>query len=128
MKKMSNVGILREYARMCKAVSKEGKNPCIGCKIYELIVQNQFNGTCIEFSLTNARDVVNIICEWSKENPEKPKKTRQSEFLKIFPNTCMANNHIIINPCVIEPSVSEKCFNYSNCSFCREHYWSEEIE
>lgn len=51
-------------------------------------------------------------------------KTRQSEFLKMYPNA----NVLGIQPCTIEGK-SFQCSNeYKSCSECIDAYWSREVE
>lgn len=52
-------------------------------------------------------------------------KTRQSEFLKMYPNA----NVLGIQPCVIDKENSGKyCSKYDWCSECADDYWSQEVE
>ena len=60
----------------------------------------------------------------------KPKKTRQSEFLKMFPNTRVHNGVLVIASCGIEGNEFKKqnCNSYERCIDCRKDYWLEEVE
>lgn len=73
-------------------------------------------------------DVVTEVEEWAKENPVK---TRQSEFLKLFPNAeCTSDGkNIIICPKRIDTTF-ECCgeFNTNGCFECRRNYWLIEVE
>lgn len=52
-------------------------------------------------------------------------KTRQSEFLKVYPNA----NVLGIQPCVIDKENSGKyCSKYDWCSECADDYWKHEVE
>jgi len=83
------------------------------------------------YSRTNILDEINkankIILDWiDKHQP----KTRQSEFLKMFPNTKIAEDGFSqISPCALDANLSNKsqCSIYY-CEDCRKKYWLEEIE
>lgn len=63
-------------------------------------------------------------CYIDKFKP-KPKKTRQSEFLKVYPNANVSG----IQPCSIDKENSgEYCSKYDWCSECVNDYWSQEVE
>ena len=70
--------------------------------------------------------VIDEVEKWSKTHP---KKTRQSEFLKMFPNANMWND--VVNIC---PKGVDKNFipNYNcddaPCCDCIREYWNEEIK
>lgn len=64
---------------------------------------------------------------WSKANPIK---TRQSEFLKQFPNADLTR----LQPCIIEKDKRPtRCIKYIDeeghalCDECRNDYWNEEV-
>ena len=61
-------------------------------------------------------------------------KTKQSEFLKLFPDTKLDSNGIIdIKPCIIEKSLDPYFdLNCGKCEYsaydCKFAYWLEEVE
>lgn len=59
-----------------------------------------------------------------------PVKTRQSEFLKMFPNTDLENGCIAICPRQLGVVRLDKCSFYAphHCDDCRKEYWMEEIK
>lgn len=69
---------------------------------------------------------VQIVERWSAEHP---RKTRQSEFLKQWPNATIKNGAVHINPCIIDESMYDvqKC-NGANCLECRVKFWMQEVE
>lgn len=73
-----------------------------------------------------AETVVKGISRWSKEHPVR---TRQSEFLRIFPSA-ETNSQEIIDIC---PRKIQKGFNCpyvstgSGCFECKRQYWLEEV-
>ena len=66
--------------------------------------------------------------KWAKEHPVK---TRQSEFLKMFPNVPFSHNTIDICPSKVDvlqkcPKVTPGTLNM--CVFCKREYWLAEVE
>lgn len=77
----------------------------------------------------NLEEFVKEVEEWAKENPAK---TRQTEFLKMFPHMCLDTNGIIdMPPCNVDKEVYDEC-NLSeaciDCDECRKVFWNEEVE
>lgn len=81
-----------------------------------------------ELSNDNLENMVAKVEDWYKKNPPK---TRQSEFLKIFPNPIMnKNNYIDIFPCEIDCTRfgnKEDCVG-RDCDECRREYWFQEVD
>lgn len=73
-----------------------------------------------------AEDVVTEVEEWVKMNPIK---TRQSEFLKLFPGADVddTGDYLVLNPCYIHPKMRRECSG-RKCSECRKAFWLEEVE
>lgn len=63
--------------------------------------------------------------EVPKETP-KEKKTRQSEFLKIFPKAKMCDGVIFACPTNLVDFVG--CHNYSDCQSCKRDFWLAEVK
>ena len=87
---------------------------------------------CIYYMAQHPQEVVEIVERWGKEHP---RKTRQSEFLKMFPNAQIFEGVLKIEPCELIDSKlnSEECHSYdefglSGCYECRKKYWLEEVE
>lgn len=75
--------------------------------------------------LTNEQEV-HIVEEWSKNHP---RKTRQSELLKLFPKTVLDKEGIVvISPCNFLGNNGDKCKESRGCTECRKKFWLEEIE
>lgn len=75
-------------------------------------------------------DVVSEVEQWSKEHP---RKTRQSEFLKHYPNVELDGNGIInISPCRVDPKQypfnGEDCRKFRSCGDCLREFWMQEVE
>lgn len=76
-------------------------------------------------TLEDAKKAVEFVKQWAKDHPFK---TRQSEFLKMFPNAKTMGGVIAICPNDIDSTYRnmEYC-NHSFCEECRKKYWNEEV-
>lgn len=59
------------------------------------------------------------------ENTPEKKKTRQSEFLKMFPNAGLKEGVMDICPLILDKSA--KCFK-ANCRVCQKDFWLAEVK
>ena len=60
---------------------------------------------------------------------QKPVKTRQSEFLKMFPDAKIGNNGILVFlPCEMDKTQKEQCDEHKECQDCCKKYWLSEVE
>lgn len=104
-----------DYARMCASFEK-----CNQCVLHKFCA-DQRN------IFSNDIDKANeIILKWCEEHPIK---TRQSEFLKMFPNAIRFGNSdiIAIKPCNMDTDyVSKPCT--LSCEECYEKYWLAEVD
>jgi hypothetical protein len=68
----------------------------------------------------------NIVEKWSDTHPAK---TRQSEFLKMFPNAQTDGGVINFCPNGFLPKGEAKayCEKYDKCIECRKDYWLAEV-
>lgn len=63
------------------------------------------------------------------EPKKKPKKTRQSEFLKMYPNARLNSKGILdIRPCNIDTSYSTDHCYFACGDECQSNYWLQEVE
>ena len=70
--------------------------------------------------------VVSNVEKWSAEHPVK---TRQSEFLKLFPNASTDEDGVLdVSPCEIDVNYFKGCEDEINCSICAKEYWLAEVE
>lgn len=71
-------------------------------------------------------EVVAEVEEWAKEHPAK---TRQSEFLKLFPYARVkkANGLPIVSPCDLDVKLAGKCEGIP-CQECWKKFWLAEVE
>lgn len=73
----------------------------------------------------NPEGVVAAVEQWAKDNPIK---TRQSEFLKMFPNTKIDSEGILeISPCAVDSKYCNDDDYLEKCGTCRKIYWSQEV-
>ena len=115
---MDAVEFLKENERMCIKT-----DICADCPAYE--ENNGHDVTCNEFMDKYPEEYVSCVEKWSAEHPVK---TRQSEFLKMFPKVEMSRGTISILPCILDMDYrSEKC-DETDCFSCRKKYWFTEVE
>lgn len=106
-----------DYARMCKFY-----DDCNDCPLFLKC------GALIAEETDKANE---IILKWCKEHPVE---TRQDRFLKMFPNTKINSDGIImISPCTLEGGETiPKNFPCSPCTDdcveCRKEYWLAEVD
>lgn len=74
-------------------------------------------------SIKSIEETVSKVEQWAKDNPIK---TRQSEFLKMFPNADLCRDVINILPCSVEKEMSKCCYD-KRCEECRKDYWLAEV-
>lgn len=115
---MDAVKFLKARKRMCDSFIG-----CSKCPVY-----NKNGESC--FTNNNYEDMVKAVEEWAAAHP---RKTRQSVFLKQFPNAKIDKNGvIIIAPCTIEPekyNAGECAKNKCICDYdCRHGFWMQEVE
>lgn len=69
--------------------------------------------------------IVKEIEEWCKEHPSK---TKQTEFLKEWPDTALDGNGVItIGSCELSKEYRDMCCDYRDCAECRKAFWSQEV-
>ena len=82
-------------------------------------------------SLNEIPNLVPIVEKWAKEHPEK---TRQSEFLKQWPDAEIGDDgYPSVAPCQLYKDMEEKdengvCCKNCGCGICRRDFWLKEIE
>lgn len=119
---MDALAFLRERKRMCNSYKC-----CVGCPLVE--------SHCIVSSATSDEDfkkMTDVVEQWSKEHP---RKTRQSKFLEMFPNTSViANGTLGICPKSLDKnrncfySIGQDNSKIVDCLGCRNQFWLEEVE
>lgn len=70
-------------------------------------------------------EVVKLVEEWAKDNPVK---TRQSEFLKMFPKAEIKDDYLWMCPKYIDYDYKpeENCYKIS-CGDCKRKFWLTEV-
>lgn len=123
---MKEKATIYDYARLCRTV----KN----CENCPLCAKTSGTNLSCDYLLIKYPDKANeIIINWRKEHPIK---TRQSEFLKIFPNAKIGIDGVIeIAPCTMEKGrydmTTYSCimsYKYTTCAQCRKEYWLAEVD
>lgn len=117
---MNAVKFFEERDRMCRFLRLE----CKKCGIDAL---GRDSVGCFGAIRKYPAEAVEIVERWAKEHP---KKTRQSEFLKMFPRTGMDADGIVeFCPMSMDldfPCPARQSLNY-HCPECRKKYWLEEV-
>lgn len=111
---MDAVEYVKNQFRLCRS-----KDSCSVCPL-----QDKENCCCITDTIEYVEKSVQIVEEWAKDHPVK---TRQSEFLKMFPNAAIDedNGILCIKPCAIDESIG--CTNGKGCGDCYRKYWLTEV-
>ncbi len=106
---MDAVEFYRTFKRMCE------KTDCKDCLLDQ---------KCRPSANVEPEEVVELVEEWAKDHPIK---TRQSEFLKMFPDAKINDNGILAF-CPGAFSQKEKyCHKYNKCEECCKDYWLTEV-
>jgi hypothetical protein len=113
---MDAVEFFQTVNRICK------NKDCNECPVYK-------NNTCCmigfdDDSVKSIEETISKVEQWAKDHPVK---TRQSEFLKMFPNAAIDedNGILCIKPCTIDESIG--CTNGKGCDDCYRKYWLAEV-
>ena len=115
---MDAVEYLKAANRMCD------EHFCNDCPLGDLEYQCPVRITSAESEIMDK--VVEIVEQWAKDHPVK---TRQSEFLKMFPNAKRGIDGILcIDPCKIDITCEEVCeISKNDCDECKRAYWLTEV-
>ena len=122
---MDAVKFIEERNRMCKSVGDE----CTGCAAFNVCEDDLCCALDIQ-STMDATDQVAIVERWSTEHP---RKTRQSMFLKQWPEAAI-DSYGVLNLCPTPISKSHrniygKCAHAGvKCDQCRREFWMQEVE
>ena len=116
---MDAVEYLKTLCRMCHC-------ECLKCEFGK--ARRGFE-TCSVWQRTHPKEAVEIAEKWAKEHPLK---TRQSEFLKMFPNVILNDKG--------QPSLCAKLLDTTyhrvggcgldvdTCQRCMDNFWGQEME
>lgn len=111
---MDAVIYIRDMQRMCKSHIS-----CNGCEL------KPGNGkSCMEGM--DPQECISVVEQWAAEHPAK---TRQSEFLKLFPGADVGETDgcLTLCPCNIYEKMRKEC-GIPKCSDCRRKFWLAEVE
>ena len=113
---MDAVKYLKTLRRMCNCECSECE---LGKRLGVL-------DTCALWQKANPEEAVAILEQWAKEHPVK---TRQSEFLTMFPGADVGETDgcLILNPCHFYQKMQRECSG-RKCSDCRREFWLTEVE
>ena len=110
---MDAVKFIKEKKRMCNSYSQ-----CSECSVGPMSKID-----CDAYLNSNVEEVVSIVEKWSSENRVR---TRQTEFLKLFPNVKKRKGIIDVCPDVVDEK--HHCDNWMNCADCLKNFWDVEVE
>ena len=111
---MDAVKFVKTLGRMCDA-------ECIKCEFRKRLSGFE---TCAVWRKTHPEEAVAIAEQWAAEHPIK---TRQSEFLKLFPNAQTDSGCLNACPMDIFGDMGINC-NKQTCYECKKEFWLTEVE
>ena len=117
---MDAVEFLKTLCRMCNC-------ECCNCEFRKRLSVFE---TCTAWRKTHPDEAVAIVEQWDAEHPVK---TRQSEFLKLFPEVELKQDGVIaICPFAISAAYRDKeglcAYPAKKCEDCRREVWLAEVE
>ena len=106
-----------DAVKCMKAVTQMLQSGTIDCAIQKYISAQKKN---------DYEGMVEAAEQWAAEHPVK---TRQSEFLKLFPGVDVyeTDGCLTLNPCIIYEKMRKECAG-KLCSECRRAFWLAEEE
>ena len=111
---MDAVKFVETLGRMCDA-------ECIKCEFRKRLSGVE---TCAVWRKTHPEEAVAIVEQWAAEHPAK---TRQSEFLKLFPNAQTDSG--CLNACPMDVFGNTGIDrNKRTCFECKKAFWLAEVE
>ena len=119
---MDAVDFIKTRARMCSA-----HDNCGTCSLCDFCAQDYSEQVTYQV----AEQAIANVEQWAKEHPVK---TRQSEFLKQWPDAEIGDDgHPSVDPCQLHKEmanveVHDGYCNKYGCDECRRDFWLKEIE
>lgn len=123
---MDAVEFYKSMKRMCYSGEM-----CEKCPLYNNF--SEMGSVCdvlLHIEDEKASRVKSIVEQWAKDHPVK---TRQSEFLKKFPDAYLSAITRLL-PCSLDKTLKPlRCAKYGylsitcRCDRCRDDYWNEEV-
>lgn len=113
---MDAVKFVKTLDRMCNA-------ECIKCEFWKRRGKWE---SCNSWQKNHPEEAVAIVEQWAAEHPIK---TRQSEFLKQWPDARIkkADGLPMASPCDLDGKLAGKCDGIP-CPECRRKFWLAEVE
>lgn len=112
--------------KMCKETILK-KGGCAACEMYDLVRQRCRTpaSVCMKEDEDYYKKNVAIVEQWAKDHPVK---TRQSEFLKMFPKAEIKDDVLWMCPKYISYDYrpEENCHEIS-CGDCKRKFWLTEV-
>lgn len=112
---MDAVEYVKALRRLCRSKIK-----CSECQLL-----NKEEHCCMADIGECAEKTVQIVEQWAKDHPVR---TRQSEFLRMFPKAEMKDDYLWMCPKYInyDYNPEENCHEIS-CSDCKRKFWLTEV-
>lgn len=118
---MDAVKFIKQINRLCEAQEDCKDCPLIGhaCDVNTATIMSCYN-------IESVQKMVQIVEQWAKDHPVK---TRQSEFLKMFPNAPIdkGNGVLFVDPCTVDSTQKGNKYCSISCTTCRKDYWLTEV-
>lgn len=120
---MDAVDFFKTVNRLCK-----NQRCCTECPIHKNGMGCMVNAD--DDSIKSIEETVSKVEQWAKDHPVK---TRQSEFLKKYPDAYLSDITRLL-PCSLDKTLKPlRCAKYGyssitcRCDRCRDDYWNEEV-
>lgn len=121
---MDAVEFFKTARRLCK---NRQCRECPVCKDGMCMVKRMavLDDTSVE-NIEEIEKTVSKVEQWGKDNPIN---TRQSEFLRMFPNAPIdkSNGVLFVDPCTIDSTQKGNKYCSISCTTCRKNYWLAEL-
>lgn len=111
---MDAVEFLKTLRRMCNC-------ECYKCEFGKRLIRFE---TCTVWRKTHPEEAVAIVEQWATKHPAK---TRQSEFLKHYPNAKIILGCLDACPMDVFGDTEANC-NRQPCYECKKAFWLAEVE
>lgn len=125
---MDAVEFLEKRNRMCGALGDECTDKD-GTLCPLLVAARKVGNGCYGYTKSHPAEAVEIVERWAKEHP---RKTRQNEFLKLFPSASKQGDGILtFCPRAVDTEFlcpRKDSDDYSECVDCRRDFWLAEVD
>ena len=123
---MEVIKFFEELKRMCDA-HLLCKNCPLKLKFCDCHYDKNFEDVTHSLEKEELIKIIEIVDKWSKENP---RKIRQSEFLKMFPEASLRDGKLV-DICPLSLDRKYKTVNEcstSSCIECMKGYWLDDVK